>query len=119
VAAAGVVPEQKRHGRGEDSFRSGRHPSGSSPGFTAGTTTAPRRRGLTFRPIADTVKRDPRLYPGQSWSAPVRVARELRGGGQGQGTAATVDRIRNALRAGPTRARSKELLAKAEKPSSR
>lgn len=96
---------------GEDAFPIWTAPIGKFAGFHRWNNDRAEAAGLTFRPIADTVKAILAWYPGEV-ERRVRVTRELVEAAKAKGLpppATPADPA--ALRAGPTSAREQELLA--------
>lgn len=96
---------------GEDAFPIWVAPTGKFEGFHRWNNDRAEAAGLTFRPIADTVKAILAWYPGEL-ERRVRVARELAEAAEAKGQPAPVGPDPSALRAGPTRVQEQELLAK-------
>jgi 2'-hydroxyisoflavone reductase len=95
---------------GEDAFPIWVPPVGKFEGFHRWSNDRAEAAGLTFRPIADTVKALLAWYPGEV-ERRVRVARELAEAAKAKGQAPPAADP-SALRAGPDRERESELLAK-------
>jgi len=95
---------------GEDAFPIWVAPTGKYAGFHRWKNHRAGAAGLTFRPIADTVQAILAWYPGEV-DRRVRVARELAEAAKAKG-APPRDEDPAALRAGPSREREQELLAK-------
>jgi 2'-hydroxyisoflavone reductase len=96
---------------GEDAFPIWVAPTGKFEGFHRWNNDRAEAAGLTFRPIADTVKAILAWYPGER-ERRVRVARELAEAATAKGQPAPAGPDPAALRAGPPRAQEQELLAK-------
>jgi 2'-hydroxyisoflavone reductase len=99
---------------GEDAFPIWVPPTGKFIGFHRWSNDRAEKAGLTFRPIADTVKGLLDWYPGEV-ERRVRVTRELAEAAKTQGTPPPPPGDPSQLRAGPPREREQELLAKWEK----
>ncbi|HKE17789.1 MAG TPA: NAD-dependent epimerase/dehydratase family protein [Kofleriaceae bacterium] len=99
---------------GEDAFPIWVAPTGKFAGFHRWKHQRAETAGLTFRPIADTVKAILAWYPGEV-ERRVRVTRELADEAKAKGTPPPPPPPGGdpaALRAGPPAAREQELLAK-------
>ena len=94
---------------GEDSFPIWVPPVGKFAGFHRWSNDRAEAAGLTFRPIADTVKAILAWYPGEV-ERRVRVTRELAEAAKAKGQPAPAGDP-SALRAGPPRDRELALLA--------
>jgi 2'-hydroxyisoflavone reductase len=103
---------------GEDAFPIWVPPTGAFAGFHRWRNDRAEAAGLTFRPIADTVKAILAWYPGEL-ERRVRVTRELGEAAKAKGQPPPSGADPSALRAGPTAEREQELLAawKASRPS--
>ena len=102
----------EQHGMaGEDAFPIWTAPVGKYAGFHRWSNDRAEAAGLTFRPMADTAKALLAWYPGEV-ERRVRVTRELEEAAKAKGLPAKKLPDPNALRAGPTREREQELLAK-------
>ena len=95
---------------GEDAFPIWVPPTGKFEGFHRWNNDRAEAAGLTFRPIADTVRAILAWYPGEI-ERRVRVTRELAEAAKAKGQPPPLGDPA-ALRAGPPRAREQELLAK-------
>ena len=96
---------------GEDAFPIWVPPTGKFAGFHRWSNERAEAAGLTFRPIADTVKGILEWYPGEV-ERRVRVTRELAESAKTKGTPPPPPGDPAALRAGPPPEREKELLTK-------
>jgi 2'-hydroxyisoflavone reductase len=96
---------------GEDAFPIWVPPTGKFAGFHRWNNDRGEAAGLTFRPMADTVKSLLAWYPGEV-ERRVRVTRELAEAAKTKGTPPPPPGDPAALRAGPPREREQELLAK-------
>jgi 2'-hydroxyisoflavone reductase len=95
---------------GEDAFPIWVPPTGKFEGFHRWNNDRAEAAGLTFRPIADTVKATLAWYPGDV-ERRVRVTRELAAAAEAKG-APPPKGDPSELRAGPKRKQEEELLAK-------
>ena len=95
---------------GEDAFPIWVAPTGKFAGFHRWSNERAKAAGLTFRPIADTVKALLAWYPGEV-ERRVRVTRELVQAAKAKGAPPPAGDP-SALRAGPTRDKEQEMLAK-------
>jgi 2'-hydroxyisoflavone reductase len=95
---------------GEDAFPIWVPPTGKFEGFHRWNNDRAEATGLTFRPIADTVKATLAWYPGEI-ERRVRVTRELAAAAAAKGQPAPKGDP-SALRAGPSRDDEQKLLAK-------
>jgi 2'-hydroxyisoflavone reductase len=95
---------------GEDAFPIWTAPVGKFAGFHRWSNERAEAAGLRFRPIGDTVKSILAWYPGEV-ERRVRVTRELEAAAKAKGTTPPRGDPK-ALRAGPSREREQELLAK-------
>jgi 2'-hydroxyisoflavone reductase len=95
---------------GEDAFPIWVPPTGKTAGFHRWNNDRAEAAGLTFRPIADTVKAILAWYPGEV-ERRVRVTRELAEAAKAKGQPPPKGDP-SALRAGPTREQEAELLGK-------
>ena len=104
---------------GEDAFPIWLPPTGDTAGFHTWSSERARNAGLTFRPVADTVGATLAWYPAEI-ERRVRVTKEMQDAAKAKGQEPPKMADPNALRAGPTREREAELLAKwkaqAQKP---
>lgn len=99
-----------QHGMGdEDAFPIWVPPTGKYAGFHRWNNDRAEAAGLTFRPIADTVKAILAWYPGEVQRR-VRVTRELAEAAKAKGQPASPGGDPGALRAGPPRERELEIL---------
>lgn len=96
---------------GEDAFPIWVAPTGKFAGFHRWRNERAEAAGLTFRPMADTVKALLAWYPAEV-ERRVRVTRELAEAAKGKGAPPPPLADPAALRAGPPREREQELLAK-------
>jgi 2'-hydroxyisoflavone reductase len=96
---------------GEDAFPIWTAPTGKNAGFHRWSNDRAEAAGLTFRPIADTASALLAWYPGEI-ERRVRVTRELQEAAKAKGLAPKSMPDPTALRAGPSREREQELLAK-------
>jgi 2'-hydroxyisoflavone reductase len=96
---------------GEDAFPIWAAPVGKFAGFHRWNNDRAEQAGLTFRPMADTVKDLLAWYPGEV-ERRVRVTRELEEAAKAKGQPPPRLQDPGALRAGPSREREQELLAK-------
>jgi 2'-hydroxyisoflavone reductase len=94
----------------EDAFPIWTAPVGKFAGFHRWSNARAKAAGLTFRPIADTVKAILEWYPGEV-ERRVRVTHELEDKAKASGTPPPKGDP-SALRAGPTRELEQQLLAK-------
>jgi 2'-hydroxyisoflavone reductase len=94
---------------GEDAFPIWVAPTGKFAGFHRWSNDRAEAAGLTFRPIADTVKAILAWYPGEL-ERRVRVTRELAEAAQAKGQPPPSSTDPGALRAGPTREQEQALL---------
>jgi 2'-hydroxyisoflavone reductase len=95
---------------GEDAFPIWVAPAGKFAGFHRWNNERAKAAGLTFRPVADTVKATLAWYPGEV-ERRVRVTRELVEAARAKGQEPPkVDP--SALRAGPTREQEADMLAR-------
>jgi len=100
-----------QHGMGdEDAFPIWVPPTGKYAGFHRWNNDRAEAAGLTFRPLADTVKAILAWYPGEQ-ERRVRVTRELVEAAKAKGQPPPPSKDPGALRAGPPRERELELLA--------
>jgi len=105
------VPWLEKAGMGgEDAFPIWIGPTGKFAGFHRWSNERAEAAGLTFRPIADTVKALLDWYPPEI-ERRVRVTRELVEAAKAKGAAPPKAGDPEALRAGPSREREQELLA--------
>jgi 2'-hydroxyisoflavone reductase len=95
----------------EDAFPIWIPPTGKYAGFHRWNNDRAKAAGLTFRPIADTVRAILAWYPGER-ERRVRVTRELAEAAKAKGQPAPAGGDPSALRAGPSRDHERELLAK-------
>jgi len=95
---------------GEDAFPIWVAPTGKFAGFHRWSNERAKAAGLTFRPIADTVKSLLTWYPGEV-DRRVRVTRELVEAAKAKGQPPPAGDP-SALRAGPTHEQEQEMLAK-------
>jgi 2'-hydroxyisoflavone reductase len=102
---------EKNEMAGEDSFPIWVPPVGKFAGFHRWNNNRAEAAGLTFRPIADTVKAILAWYPGEV-ERRVRVTRELTEAAQAKGQPPPKGPEPSALRAGPSREQEQALLAK-------
>jgi 2'-hydroxyisoflavone reductase len=104
---------------GEDGFSIWVPPTGDFAGFHTWSNARALKAGLTFRPVADTVTATLAWYPGEV-ERRVRVTKELQDAALAKGAEPPKLPDPRELKAGPSRAREAELLAKwkAERPSS-
>jgi len=100
---------------GEDSFPIWVPPVGKFAGFHRWNNDRAEAAGLTFRPIADTVKAILAWYPGEV-ERRVRVTRELAEAAKAKGQPPPKGADPSALRAGPSRDQEQALLAKWKAP---
>jgi 2'-hydroxyisoflavone reductase len=96
---------------GEDSFPIWIAPAGEYAGFHRWSNDRADSAGLTFRPMADTVKAILAWYPGEI-ERRVRVTRELEEAAKAKGQPPPRGPEPSQLRAGPKPEREQELLAK-------
>jgi len=96
---------------GEDGFPIWAPPSGDTAGFHTWSNERARKAGLTFRPVADTVKDTLAWYP-KEVERRIKVTRELEEKAKAEGKEPPKLGDPNALKAGPPPAREAELLAK-------
>jgi 2'-hydroxyisoflavone reductase len=96
---------------GEDAFPIWVAPTGKFAGFHRWNNDRAEAAGLTFRPIADTVKEILAWYPGEV-ERRVRVTRELAEAAKAKGQPPPAGPDPAALRAGPTGEQEQALLAK-------
>jgi 2'-hydroxyisoflavone reductase len=96
---------------GEDAFPIWNAPVGKMAGFHRWKNERAKTAGLTFRSIDDTVGAIRTWYPGEV-ERRVRVTHELEEAAKAEGKAPKAGPDPSALRAGPTRDREQELLAK-------
>lgn len=96
---------------GEDGFPIWAPPIGKYAGFHRWSNQRAVGAGATFRPIGDTVKALLAWYPGEVQRR-VRVTKELQEAAAAKGKPMPPGPDPSALRAGPTREREAELLAK-------
>jgi len=96
---------------GEDAFPIWTAPVGKFAGFHRWKNERAKATGLKFRSIEDTVKSILAWYPGEL-ERRVRVTHELEEAAKAKGVPPPKAPDPNALRAGPTREREQELLAK-------
>jgi 2'-hydroxyisoflavone reductase len=96
---------------GEDAFPIWTAPVGKFAGFHRWKNERAKATGLKFRSIDDTVKSILAWYPGEL-ERRVRVTHELEEAAKAKGAPPPKAPDPNALRAGPTREREQELLAK-------
>jgi 2'-hydroxyisoflavone reductase len=96
---------------GEDAFPIWTAPIGKYAGYHQWSNARAAAAGLTYRPIADTVGAILSWWPGEI-ERRVRVTRELEEAAKAKGAPPPKPIDPHALRAGPTRARADELLAK-------
>jgi 2'-hydroxyisoflavone reductase len=96
---------------GEDSFPIWSPPTGKFAGFHRWKNARATAAGLTFRPVAETVKAILEWYPGEV-ERRVRVTRELQEAAKAKGQPLPQAPDPSALRAGPKSEREQELLAK-------
>ena len=95
---------------GEDSFPIWTPPVDKFAGFHRWNNDRAEAAGLTFRPIADTVKAIDAWFPGEL-ARRTRVARELAEAAKAKGQPAPAGPDPAALRAGPAPAQEQDLLA--------
>ncbi|HEX2690391.1 MAG TPA: NAD-dependent epimerase/dehydratase family protein [Kofleriaceae bacterium] len=95
----------------EDAFPIWVPPVGKFAGFHRWNHGRAEAAGLTFRPIADTAKAILAWYPGER-ERRIRVTRELAEAAKAKGQPAPSGPDPGVLRAGPTREKEQELLAK-------
>ena len=95
---------------GEDAFPIWVAPTGKFAGFHRWSNERAKAAGLTFRPIADTVKALLAWWPGEL-ERRVRVTRELVEAAKAKGQPPPAGDP-SALRAGPTREQEQAMLAK-------
>jgi len=95
---------------GEDAFPIWVPPTGKFAGFHRWNNDRAEAAGLTFRPVADTVKAILAWYPGEV-DRRVRVTRELVEAAKAKGQEPPRGDP-SALRAGPSRQQEEEMLAK-------
>jgi len=95
----------------EDSFPIWNAPTGKYAGFHRWKNERAKAAGLTFRSAADTVNAIRAWFPGEV-ERRVRVTRELQAAAKAKGETPKPAPDPRALRAGPTRARELELIAK-------
>lgn len=101
----------EQHGAGgEDAFPIWTAPVGKYAGYHRWSNRRAEAAGLTYRPLADTVKALLAWWPGEV-ERRVRVTHELEEAAKAKGAPLPKLADPNALRAGPTRAREQELLA--------
>jgi 2'-hydroxyisoflavone reductase len=96
---------------GEDAFPIWTAPVDKYAGFHRWSNDRAEAAGLTFRPMADTVKALLAWYPGEI-ERRVRVTRELQEAAKARGEPPKPAPDPSALRAGPKHEREQELLAK-------
>jgi len=96
---------------GEDAFPIWVPPTGKFAGFHRWNNDRAEAAGLTFRPIADTVKATLAWFPGEL-ERRVRVTRELSEAAKAKGQQPPPGPEPSALRAGPTAEQEQALLAK-------
>lgn len=96
---------------GEDAFPIWTAPVDKFAGFHRWSNDRAEAAGLTFRPLADTVKAILAWYPGEV-ERRVRVTRELEEAAKAKGQPPPTLQDPKVLRAGPSREREQELLAK-------
>lgn len=101
---------------GEDSFPIWAPPVGKLAGAHRWSNDRAEAAGLTFRPVADTVKAILTWYPGEL-ARRVRVTHELAEAAKAKGGPPPSGADPNALRAGPTPAQEQELLAAWKAPA--
>ncbi len=102
---------------GEDAFPIWMAPTGKYAGFHRWSNDRAEAAGLTFRPIADTVK-DLLAWFAEEIPQRVRITREMTEAAAAKGAPAPKMADPSALRVEPTREREQELLAawRAKKP---
>jgi 2'-hydroxyisoflavone reductase len=96
---------------GEDAFPIWVAPTGKFAGFHRWNNDRAEAAGLTFRPIADTVKAILAWVPGEL-ERRIRVTRELAEAAKAKGQSPPAGPDPSALRAGPTTEQEQVLLAK-------